>query len=491
MLIVFAAMVAGTLPIANHVFAQSQTGSNATASDEYQSQMEQLNKTMAEVESSDNPKDIATLAYIWGFPLISQVRLVEYSTSPNVPPAPGRGPINTFNDFESFPTSNYTDIIRINADTLYSLGYLDLQKEPLVIQIPPISGRYYTTQFTDAYLNNFYYIGTRLNDTTGGTYLISGPNWKGEVPADMKEIKSPTNISTIGFRIFVSGPSDVPNVTPIQDKLVLTPISVFGQNTTSQSMVTTETNDSTQVPIGTKPALIPTTGIKIFNEISKDMAYNQPPESDSKVLAKFATIGIGPGLKPSDTKNETIRAALENGITEGQKLIDSKVQVIGNKVNGWKVNLNYGNYGTDYLLRAAVTKSGGAAHNAEEAIYPTNNEDNRGQPLTGANKYSIHFDKGQTPPVDQFWSITMYDIDGYLVDNPLNRYSISSQNEGLKHNPDGSLDIYLQHESPGTEKESNWIPSPTGEFSLSLRMYGPQEPMLNGEYQIPAVQIMS
>ena len=178
-------------------------------------------------------QDIATLAYIWGYPLVSVVRHVDYSSSPNVPPALGRGPINTFSSFANYPTSNFTDNVSINVNTMYSFGFLDLKKEPVVMQVPPISGRYYTLQFIDAYSNNFLYIGSRLNDTTGGTYLISGPNWKGDVPSGMKEIKSPTNTVDISGRIFVNGTADVPNVNAIQAKLMLTPLSVFGRNTTS------------------------------------------------------------------------------------------------------------------------------------------------------------------------------------------------------------------------------------------------------------------
>jgi hypothetical protein len=474
-----------------YVVAQGNSSSNMTSpsvNTTTRTSALDLNKTMAALESSNNPQDIATLAYIWGYPLVSVVRLVDYSSSPNVPPGPGRGPINTFSNFRSFPTSNFTDIVSINVDTLYSFGLLDLKKEPVVLQVPPISGRYYTLQFIDAYSNNFIYIGSRLNDTTGGTYLISGPNWKGDVPSGMKEIKSPTNTVDIGGRIFISGPADVPNVNALQDKLTLTPLSVFGKNTTSSQPVATETNASKQVPIGPQPALIPTTGIKIYDEISKDMADNPPPAADSKVLSKFATIGIGPGLTPSDTKNDTIRVALQNGIAEGEKLIDTQVQNIGAKVNGWLVNLDIGNYGTDYLLRAGVAKFGLGANSPVEAVYPSIFTDSQGQNLTGTHNYLIHFDKGQTPPVNAFWSITLYNNKSYLAENPINRYSISQNTEGLKYNPEGSLDIYIQNASPGTEKESNWLPSPSGQFNLVLREYNPQEPILKGEYQVPPVQ---
>lgn len=307
----------------------------------------------------------------------------------------------------------------------------------------------------------------------------------------MAQLKSPTNTVDIAGRIYVNGPSDVPNVNALQDKLKLTALSVFGQNTTSPQPVTSETNASKQVPIGPQPALIPTTSINIYDEISQDMADNPPPSADSAVLAQFATIGIGPGLTPTDTNNDTIITALENGITEGEKLIDAQVQNIGMDVNGWLVNLDMGNYGTDYLLRAGVAKFGLGGNSPVEAVYPTAFTDNQGQNLTGAHNYLIHFDKGQTPPVNAFWSITLYNNESYLAENPINRYSISQNTQGLKYNPDGSLDIYIQHESPGTEKESNWLPSPSGTFNLVLREYNPQEPILQGEYQITPIQLVS
>jgi hypothetical protein len=157
--------------------------------------------------------------------------------------------------------------------------------------------------------------------------------------------------------------------------------------------------------------------------------------------------------------------------------------------NGWwLVNLDIGNFGTDYVLRAAVAKFGLGANSPVEAVYPSTFTDNQGQKLTGAHNYLIYFDKGQTPPVNAFWSITLYNNKSYLAENPINRYSISQNTEGLKYNPDGSLDIYIQHANPGTEKESNWLPAPGGEFNLVLREYNPQDAILKGEYQITPVQ---
>ena len=240
-----------------------------------------------------------------------------------------------------------------------------------------------------------------------------------------------------------------------------------------------------------QPSFIPSTGIKIFDEIGKDMIDNPPYQYDTEVIAKFKTIGIGSGLSPSVTANETIKQALQTGIEQGEKLIDGKVNDLGTNINGWIINLNTGNYGSDYLLRAAVTKVLLGANVPQESVYPYTLVDSDGKNLSGTQKYVLHFDKNNLPPVDAFWSLSMYNSKKYFVDNQLNRFSIGDHTPGLKYNADGSLDIYIQHNSPDKDKESNWLPAPSDIFNLTLRMYIPHEIVLKGEYQIPAVQIVS
>jgi hypothetical protein len=457
---------------------------------------------MKQLALSDEPDDIASLAYIWGFPLVSVIRTADFTTSPNIPTGPGRGPENTFNHFRVFPNANFTDIVRPNVDTLYSIAYLDLENGPLILQIPPIADRYYSLQFVDAYSNNFLYIGSRTNDSTGGTYLISEPGWQGAVPSEMKQIQIPTNESVIGLRILVKDSQDANTVHTIQDKFLLSPFTVpeSGESITNSTsgLLGAGSNDSKEVPVTPDPALIPTTGIKIYDEIGRDMAETPPSQNDSAGVAKFETIGMGPGMIPSTQTNETIRQALENGIVDGEKIINARLQVLGADVNGWDITgmvangsnttIDVGNYGTDYLMRAAIAKYGLFANSPEEAVYPVAFTDSQGQNLTGANKYVIHFDKGQTPPVNAFWSLTMYNNASYLADNPINRYAIGDRTPGLVYNEDGSLDIYIQHESPGKDRESNWLPAPEDEFNLTLRLYAPQDQILKGEYQYPPVQ---
>jgi hypothetical protein len=458
-----------------------------------------LDIKMAQLSSSNKTEDIATLAYIWGFPLVTMERQFNFMTSPNVPPGPGRGPANTVSCARELVNASFTDVVSPNTDTLYCQTQFDLKYEPVVLVVPPIADRYYSFEFLDAYTNDYAYLGTRETGSTGGTYLIAGPDWDGQVPEGMTKIWSPTNLAWFINRILVKGPADVPNVNAIQDQISVKPLSEFQGNTTTPlssttttittaAAATTQTNASKEVPIGPQPTLIAPTGIKIYDEISQAMIGNPLNPPDPGLVTKLASIGIGPGKMPSTEANDTIKAALNTGITEGQKMIDTQVANFGTNVNGWLVNAQTGVYGTDYLFRAAVTQFGLGANIAQEALYPSTFTDSEGRSLNGTNNYVIHFNPGQTPPVDGFWSISMYNNKSLFVDNPLNRYSISKYTEGLKNNTDGSLDIYIQNANPGADKESNWLPAPQGSFNLILRTYLPQPQILNGTYQYPAIQ---
>jgi hypothetical protein len=450
------------------------------------SQIEQLDTKMAQISSSNKPEDIATLAYIWGFPLVTMHRQFNFVTSPNLPPGLGRGNANTLSCARTIIDASFTDVVSPNSDTLYCITQFDLKKEPIVVVIPPIvADRYYTIQFLDAYTNDFAYIGTRTTGSNGGTYLIAGPTWNGQVPQGMTKIWSPTNLAWLISRILVKGQSDVSNVHAIQDKIIVKPLSAF-QGKAIPS--TTDAALTNEVPIGPQPSLIAPTGIKIFDEIGQAMVGNPLNPPDPGLVSKLASIGIRPGKTPSTEANATIKAALQTGITEGQKMIDAEVANAGTKVNGWLYAIPTGVYGTNYLFRAAVTQLGLGANIAQEALYPFAFTDSQGKPLTGANNYIIHFNPGQTPPVDAFWSITMYNSKSLFVDNPINRYSIGTYTEGLKNNTDGSLDIYMQHASPGKDRESNWLPSDKNSFYLILRMYLPTEKVLNGTWSPPPVQ---
>lgn len=299
-----------------------------------------------------------------------------------------------------------------------------------------------------------------------------------------------TNLDWILQRTLVKGTDDIDNVHAIQDQMSLVPLSaaVQGQAPPQQAAaVSFVPSELQQNPISPKPAFIPTTGIKIYDEIGQAMIGNPLNPPEPALVKKLASIGIGPGKTPSTEANDTIKQALQTGIQEGEKLISAQLANVGEVINGWRV-VSTGLYGTDYIFRAAVTKLGFGANIAQEALYPPAFTDSQGRPLNGSNNYIIHFDPGQTPPVDAFWSITMYNNMSYFIDNPINRYNIGKYTEGLKNNTDGSLDIYIQNASPGADKESNWLPAPEEPFKLIMRMYLPQPQILNGTWQYPTIQ---
>jgi hypothetical protein len=331
------------------------------------------------------------------------------------------------------------------------------------------------------------YLGTRATGNSNGTYLLAGPDWKGQVPEGMTKIWSPTNLAWLVTRTLVKGPTDVPNALAIQDKYDVKPLSVF-QGKIATQPTTNQANVSQELPPPPKPTLIAPTGIEIYDEISQAMIGNPLNPPDPALVGKLESIGIGPGLTPSTQANDTIKAALQTGITEGQKIIDTKVANFGTIVNGWPINTNIGVFGSDYLTRAATVYVGLGANVPLEAFYPTTWNDNQGQPLSGANNYTIHFDPGQTPPVDAFWSVTMYNNQSLFFDNPLNRYVLNQYSE-LKSNTDGSLYLYLQNQSPGPDKESNWLPAPPDSFKVVMRTYLPQPQVLNGTWQPPGVEV--
>jgi len=257
------------------------------------SPIEQLNAKMAQISSSNKPEYIAALAYIWGFPLITMQRQFNFATSPNVPPGVGRGHANALSCARTLIDASFTDVVSPNSDTLYCISQFDLKKEPIVVVVPPIAtDRYYTFQFLDAYTNDFAYIGTRATGSNGGTNLIAGPNWNGQVLQGMTKIWSPTNIAWFINRILVKGQSDVSNVHAIQDKIIVKPLSAFQGKTISSTADAPLTNE---VPIGPQPSLIAPTGIKIYDEIGQAMLGNPLNPPDPGLVSKLASIGIGPG----------------------------------------------------------------------------------------------------------------------------------------------------------------------------------------------------
>ncbi len=425
-------------------------------------------------------------AYIYGFPLVV-MDISRQQMTDGTPGAKGggmRAAANSFANLSVFPDASFTDVVRPNVDTYYSSAWLDLSKEPVVLSLPDTKGRYYMMPMLDMYTNIFASPGTRTTGNGKGDFLVTGPGWTGQIPAGMKQIEAPTASVWIIGRTQVNSKADGDKVVvPLQKQYKLTPLSAWGKPYTAPKP---EPNPS--APKGFPNAVVEQMSLTdYFNYVNKLMATYPAPAADKDVLDKFAAIGVGVG-KTFDLSalSPNVQTALANLPKEiSAELIKN---VFPQKENGWDMLLKVmGTYGTNYAQRAHIAFIGLGANLLEDAIYPLCSVDGDGNQLNGANKYVIHYDKGQMPPANAFWSLTMYDPKGHLVANPLNRYAIGDRSS-LKTNADGSVDIYLQNTSPGKDKEANWLPAPTGNFNLALRVYYPKQAMIDGSWKITSVK---
>ena len=428
---------------------------------------------------------IGVEAYLYFYPLISMDLTRRQSTNVEAGKAIGLGPMNMFNNAETYPPADFKTVVRPNFDTLYSSAWLDLTREPVVVSAPDTNGRYYLLPMLDMWTDIFASPGWRTTGTKAADFLVTPPGWTGAVPAGMTPISAPTPYVWIIGRTKTDGPKDYDAVHKIQAGYKITPLSQWGKTPTPPKAVIDPTVDMTTAPkvqADTMPA------DRFFAYAGELMKVIPPHLTDEPTLARLKRIGFEPG-KSFDlaAADPTIRTALETAPADAQKLMAWKMPTLARVANGWSMNTDsMGVYGSNYLKRALITQWGLGANLPEDAIYPANLADADGKPLDGANAYRIHFDKGATPPVGSFWSITLYDSEGFPVANPINRFALSSWN-ALKPNPDGSLDLYFQSESPGADKEANWLPAPKGPFNLLLRMYAPEQSALVGKWDPPAV----
>jgi hypothetical protein len=446
---------------------------------------------LAQQKSEMDPKekeafDIGSQAYIYGYPLVLMDQTRRVMTNVASPEANGRAPINQFAYVMKFPTPEMKDVVQPNVDTLYSIAWLDLSDGPIVLHLPDTNGRYYLMEILSGWTNVFASLGSRTTGTCEGNFAIVGPNWSGEIPEGMREIKSPTNMVWIIGRTKTDGPSDYKAVNAIQKQYRLTPLRSWGKSYTPP----TGMRVNSQIDMKTSPAeqVAAMDAQTFFNRLALLLKDNPPSEEDSRMVAKLARIGIVPGEPFEFGKlDATTRRGLERGDRFAREKIDPRSMDTGTEVNGWKIGLKYGDYGTDYMTRATVAKAGLGANLAKDAVYPFTDVDAEGKRLNGSNRYILHFDRDQLPPVNAFWSLTMYDDHYFLVDNPINRYALSSWMQ-FKCNEDGSLDLYIQRESPGKDLESNWLPAPRGEFYLTMRLYWPKQEVLDGAWTPPPVK---
>jgi hypothetical protein len=439
--------------------------------------------------SAAEATSIATDAYVYGYPLVTMEMTRRVST--NVEKQEGtRGPMGQFVNVRGYPNASFRDITAPNADTLYSQAWLDVSKEPYVLSIPDEKGRYFLMPMLDGWTTVFQVPGTRTTGTKAQKYLISGPGWSGAVPDGVTQYKSTTNMVWILGRTYCTGtPQDYAAVHALQDQYKVVPLSSYGKPYTAPAGLLDPSVDM-KTPVRDQVNNMDVN--KYFDTLAMLMKDNPPTAEDAPMVAKMARIGLVPGQPFDGSKlDPSVAAALKGVPKDAFGKIMANFKDAGTMVNGWLFTTKTGVYGTDYLTRATVTAIGLGANRPQDAVYPTSEASADGKPYDGAaKKYVVHFDKGQMPPVNGFWSITMYDAGYFFVDNPLNRYNLSSRNKYVA-NADGSTDLYLQADSPGKAKESNWLPAPKGRFILMLRMYWPKETppsIIDGTWKPPQVQ---
>lgn len=428
---------------------------------------------------------IAVDAYIYLYPLVTMDVTRRQAT--NIEPGKvfGRGPMNMFVNVPAFPSADFRDVVRPNFDTLYSVAWIDMSKDAVVVSAPDTGGRYYLLPMLDMWSDVFASPGWRTTGTQAGNFLVVPPQWSGTVPDGMTRIDAPTPTIWIVGRTKTDGPADYEAVHKIQAGYKVTPLADWGKPPRAAEVRIDPSVDMKTAPklqVDAMPA------DKFFGYAAELLKLHPPHLTDQPIIAQMRRIGIEPGKSfDADKLPPAARKGLDGTPQAARKLMAWKVPTLARVANHWSMNTDtMGVYGNFYLKRAIVAQLGLGANLPEDAIYPLNLGDEAGAPLDGDSKYTIQFEKGAAPPVNAFWSITLYDREGFQVANSLNRFAVSSWMP-FKYNPDGSLTLHLQNESPGPDMETNWLPAPKGPFNLTMRLYGPQSDALTGRWNPPSV----
>ena len=429
--------------------------------------------------------------YVYGYPLVTMDMTRRFMTNVATPDAQ-HAPMGQILKARTYPAPDYHAVTAPNADTLYTTAWIDVSNEPWVLSVPDMGDRYYLLPMLSGWTDVFQVPGKR---TTGGkaqVYAITGPGWSGTLPKGVTEYKSPTGMVWLLGRIYCTGtPADYAAVHALQDKFSLVPLSSYGKPYTPPAG---EVDSSFDMKTAVRDQVDALSVNDYFNYLARLMKTNPPAAADAPLVEKMKAIGLEPG---KDFDPSKLGAFDKEVIKTVPKLAQVKIMEYFKKaaepVNGWMyLTKDIGIYGTNYIQRALVTAIGLGANRPQDAIYPTSQKDSEGHEYDGASKkYVMHFNKGELPPVNGFWSITMYDKDYFFVPNPLNRYTLSARNK-FNVNPDGSIDLYLQADSPGKAKEANWLPAPKAQFIPMLRLYWPKETppsIIDGTWKPPAITV--
>ena len=441
-------------------------------------------QTGAASVSEAEAQAIAAEAYLYFYPLIT----MDVTRKQLINTEPGKGiggPMNTFDNIPAFPAADMRAVVRPNFDTLYSSGWIDLTRGPMVVSAPDTAGRYYLLPMLDMWTDVFASPGWRTTGTKAGNFLLVPPKWQGKVPAGFTRLDAPTPYVWIIGRTKTDGPADYDAVHAIQKGYKITPLSGWGKPPVA---VKASIDPSVETKTPPKKQVDTMAGSKYFAYAAELLKLHPPHDTDQPIIARLKRIGFEAGKSFDVAKlDASVQKAVDGAPAAAQKLMEWKTPTLARVVNGWSMNTDtMGVYGNYYLKRAMVAQMGLGANLPEDAIYPLNLADEAGKPLDGANKYAIHFAKDEIPPVDAFWSITLYDAEGFQVANSINRFAVSSWMP-FKRDADGSLTLYFQNESPGSDRESNWLPAPKGPFNLTMRLYAPRSEALTGLWNPPPV----
>ncbi|HSI39867.1 MAG TPA: DUF1254 domain-containing protein [Xanthobacteraceae bacterium] len=444
---------------------------------------------MDAVEATDEFR-LAVDAYTYGYPLVTMEMTRRIITNVAAPEAT-KGPMGHVIKVRSYPDASYRDVTAPNADTLYTTAFFDVGKEPWIVSLPDMGDRYALFPMLDGWTTVFQVPGKRTTGTRAQTYAVTGPGWSGKLPDGVVEYKSPTSIVWLLGRIYCTGtPEDYKAVHALQDGLKLYPLSAYGKDWTPP---VGKVDPSIDMKTPTRAQVNAMDAIEYFTLLAELLKTNPPTEADATMVEKLARIGIVPGQDFDKTKFNPAFAKRVPQVAFDRIMLHFEWSSGDIKsINGWSFTTRTGLYGTDYVQRALITAIGLGANRPQDAVYPTSTKTDAwvGRAYEGSEKYVMTFKKGLTPPVNGFWSLTMYDENYFFVANPLNRYSISPR-QPLKANADGSVDLLIQNESPGADKESNWLPAPKGKFILMMRLYWPNEgnpTILDGSWVLPPVK---
>jgi hypothetical protein len=441
---------------------------------------------MAAPKASD-VRDIGISAYTYLYSMVTMEITRLQATNIEAGKESGKGPMNTFSHFRAFPDADFKVVVRPNFDTLYSSAFLDLSSGPIVVSAgADTDGRYYELPMYDMWTDAFAVPGQRTSGTEAGSWAVVPPGWSGILPEGVGRIDAPTPTIWIIGRTQTNGPADYPVVHKIQDGFTLTPLASWGGGGGAPASVAAvdPSVDMTTPPLDLVNGMSAET---YFDLALRLLAVHPPHATDWSLIAQMSRIGLKAGATFADLDSD-VQAALKDVPAAALAEMQRAFPWIARVVNGWQMNIDtMGVYGNFYVKRAIVAMVGLGANSAEDAVYPVLMVDADGQPLDGSNDYVLHFEASELPPVHAFWSVTMYDAHGFQAANGLNRFAIGDR-DALTFNSDGSLDLFFQNTSPGSDKEANWLPSPTGPLGITMRLYAPATSVLNGTWNPPAVK---